>query len=71
MKGLVLAAALLAFVSPLQARTILFIGNSFTFGEHSAAHYYKADTVTDLNGPGRNGKTTRPVSQNTIAKSTT
>jgi hypothetical protein len=47
----VLAAALLAFASPVSARTILFIGNSFTFGANSAVHYYKADTVTDLNGP--------------------
>ena len=33
------------------------MGNSFTFGANSAAHYYKSDTVTDLNGPGVNGKT--------------
>jgi len=57
MKKLALAAALLAFVSPAEARTILFIGNSFTYGANSAVHYYKADTVTDLNGPAANGKT--------------
>jgi hypothetical protein len=32
-------------------------GNSFTFEANSAAHHYKTDTVTDLNGPGANGKT--------------
>jgi len=57
MKKLALAAALLAFVSPAEARTILFIGNSFTYGANSAVHYYKADTVTDLNGSAANGKT--------------
>lgn len=45
------------FVAPAEAKTILFVGNSFTFGALSAAHYYKADTVTNLNGPGANGKT--------------
>lgn len=39
------------------AETILFVGNSFTFGANSAAHYYKSNTVTDLNGAGPNGKT--------------
>ncbi len=57
MRRLAAAAILLLAVSPVQARTILFIGNSFTFGANSAVHYYKADTVTDLNGPGANGKT--------------
>jgi hypothetical protein len=55
MKKLVFVLLLLAM--PAQARTILFVGNSFTFGANSAAHYYKPDTVTDLNGPGSNGKT--------------
>jgi hypothetical protein len=54
-----LGATLLSALAilPVQARTILFVGNSFTFGANSAAHYYKSDTVTDLNGPGSNGKT--------------
>ncbi len=54
-----LGAALFSALAilPVQARTILFVGNSFTFGANSAAHYYKSDTVTDLNGPGSNGKT--------------
>jgi hypothetical protein len=57
-KALLGAAAISALAAlPVQARTILFVGNSFTFGANSAAHYYKPDTVTDLNGPGANGKT--------------
>ncbi len=48
---------LLLAATPAQARTILFVGNSFTFGANSAAHYYKPESVTDLNGPGPNGKT--------------
>ena len=55
MKRLVLALLLAA--TPASAKTVLFVGNSFTFGANSAAHYYKPDTVTDLNGPGPNGKT--------------
>ncbi len=38
-----------------QARTILFIGNSFTFGSGSAVHYWRANTVTDLNDEGTGG----------------
>jgi hypothetical protein len=37
------------------AGSILFIGNSFTFGYGSAVRYYRADTVTDLNGGGQGG----------------
>jgi hypothetical protein len=55
MRKIVLAFLLLA--TPASAKTILFVGNSFTFGANSAAHYYHPDTVTDLNGPGANGKT--------------
>ncbi len=40
-----------------QAHTILFVGNSFTFGEYSAAKRYQTETVTDLNGPDRTGRT--------------
>jgi hypothetical protein len=36
-------------------RTILFIGNSFTQGAHSAVRNYRADAVTDLNGDGYGG----------------
>lgn len=48
MKKIVIAVLLLA--TPASARTILFVGNSFTYGANSPAHYYKAETVTDLNG---------------------
>lgn len=33
----------------------LFIGNSFTYGYGSAARFYRADTVTDLNNEGIGG----------------
>jgi hypothetical protein len=37
------------------ATSILFIGNSFTFGSGSAVRFYRADTVTDLNNEGIGG----------------
>jgi hypothetical protein len=40
-----------------QARSILFVGNSFTYGGYSPAEHYQAWTVTDLNGPDRSGRT--------------
>jgi hypothetical protein len=43
----------------LPATTILFVGNSFTFGEPAGAaplvKFYRPDTVTDLNGSGIGG----------------
>jgi hypothetical protein len=58
MKAIVCAAALLAFAAaPASARSILFVGNSFTFGEFSAAKRYQINTVTDLNGPDATGRT--------------
>ncbi len=36
-------------------RTILFVGNSFTQGAHSAVRNYRAGSVTDLNGDGYGG----------------
>ena len=36
-------------------RTILFIGNSFTFGTGSAIRYWRANTVSDLNHEGIGG----------------
>jgi hypothetical protein len=36
-------------------RSVLFIGNSFTFADGSAVRFYRADTVTDLNGQGQGG----------------
>jgi hypothetical protein len=44
------ALLLLAAGTPAGARTILFIGNSFTFGGGSAVRIYHPDFVTDLNG---------------------
>lgn len=35
--------------------SVLFIGNSFTYGHGSAARFYRADTVTDLNSLGIGG----------------
>jgi hypothetical protein len=40
---------------PSPSRTILFVGNSFTQGAHSAVKRYRADSVTDLNGDGYGG----------------
>ena len=45
-------AALPAFAS---ANSILFIGNSFTFADKSAVHFWHAGTVTDLNDEGVGG----------------
>jgi hypothetical protein len=48
------AAALPASAAPSGATTILFIGNSFTYGDPAGAaplvREYRPDTVTDLNG---------------------
>ena len=55
---LLTAAALLAFsLAPASARTILFLGSSFTYGAHTAAQHYHPELVKDLNGPDRNGET--------------
>src|SRR5438876_11193963 len=35
--------------------SVLFIGNSFTFGFGSPVRFYRADTVTDLNSEGIGG----------------
>ena len=64
MKSRLLTVAFTALLSLASAadrsakpETILFVGNSFTFGQHSAFHYYRSGSVTDLNAPGPNGKT--------------
>ncbi|HVH25771.1 MAG TPA: hypothetical protein VM818_03390 [Vicinamibacterales bacterium] len=36
-------------------RSVLFVGNSFTFGFGSPVRFYRADTVTDLNSEGIGG----------------
>lgn len=49
--GLVLVCGL--FGSQAQAAPrLLFVGNSFLYGAGSAVRFYRADTVTDLNGEG-------------------
>lgn len=56
--ALVPAPALAQAVTPARsapAKTILFVGNSFTQGAHSAVKRYRADSVTDLNGDGYGG----------------
>lgn len=40
-----------------QADTILFVGNSFTFGEFATAKHYRAREVHDLNPPNEKGQT--------------
>lgn len=52
---LLLGLALLTIATAAPARTILFIGNSFTFGDKSAVRHYRPDLVTDLNGEGIGG----------------
>ena len=37
------------------AGSILFIGNSFTYAQSSPVHFYRSDTVTDLNHQGIGG----------------
>lgn len=37
------------------ATSVLFIGNSFTFGYGSAMRFYRADTIRDLNHEGQGG----------------
>src|SRR5262245_41023395 len=59
MKRLALAIALACFtVAASRAaapKRLLFIGNSFTFGELSAVHFWKNGSVTDLNDQGVGG----------------
>lgn len=50
-----LAGLVLALAHPAAAKTILFVGNSFTYGELSPVMHYRTDTVTDLNGSGIGG----------------
>jgi hypothetical protein len=50
-----LMLALLIAAGNSSAGSILFIGNSFTFAYGSPVRYYRADSVTDLNGEGQGG----------------
>ena len=47
--------ALIGAAQPVFAKTILFVGNSFTFGELSPVKTFRANTVTDLNNAGIGG----------------
>lgn len=49
--------ALAAMTGAARADTILFVGNSFTFGALSAAQDYRAGEVHDLNPPDSDGHT--------------
>lgn len=58
MKYLIAAClALVVFSGAGHAETILFVGNSFTYGDHSPAKHYRAAEVHDLNPPDANGQT--------------
>ena len=50
-----LLLGLLLSTSHAVAGSILFIGNSFTYAAGSPVHFYRADTVTDLNSQGIGG----------------
>ena len=50
-----IALALAAAIAAQAPKTILFVGNSFTFGADSDAMTYRKDSVTDLNGDGMGG----------------
>jgi hypothetical protein len=51
----VIALMMLSLSGAAASRSVLFIGNSFLFGSGSAVRFYRADTVTDLNGEGQGG----------------
>ena len=54
-RGLVALVLWLAAATALAAHSVLFIGNSFTYGAGSALRFWRADTVTDLNHEGIGG----------------
>lgn len=53
----VISCALVALTAAevQSGRTVLFIGNSFTFAAGSPVHFYRSNTVTDLNDEGIGG----------------
>lgn len=56
--GVLLAGAALVGATPVTTptpQTVLFVGNSFTYGANSAVWRYRADSVTDLNRDGVGG----------------
>lgn len=44
-----------ADANPSETRTVLFIGNSFTYGGGSAVQFYRTELVNDLNHSGKGG----------------
>lgn len=57
-RSLVLACTAVAacgWAANASAGSILFVGNSFTFGYGSPVRFYRTDSVTDLNGEGIGG----------------
>ena len=54
-RAAVLFAGLATLSLVAQAASILFIGNSFTYAQGSPVHFYRANTVTDLNSQGIGG----------------
>jgi hypothetical protein len=53
---LALSVLVSASTTPAQAdESVLFIGNSFTFGGGSAVQYYRPRSVTDMNNTGKGG----------------
>jgi hypothetical protein len=50
-----IAFASLLFAPSAEARSILFVGNSFTFGADSPVMHWNAESVTDLNHDGVGG----------------
>ena len=50
-----LALMALCGTAPVSAESILFVGNSFTFGAHSPVMRYRPDVVRDLNKEGIGG----------------
>ena len=56
MSTLIVTVILTLSVASAQSRSsVLFIGNSFTYGQGSPVRFYRAHTVTDLNGEGIGG----------------
>lgn len=55
MKLFVFVMTLLTTATAIAETSVLFIGNSFTFGWGSSTRYYRAHTVTDLNHEGIGG----------------
>jgi hypothetical protein len=53
--AVILALATLLPVGAVQGESLLFIGNSFTYGQGSAVRFYRSATVSDLNHEGIGG----------------